>query len=248
MIVDAYGVPGITSIELALRLKDLKIDYGVVHQQRFTRYNVGEVPRSDQPLIPIVFTSGSMLVRTQKKFRGKTRVVALVVDNHVTLTRSLGLPLLGAETQKDFVSFKPITHDDLKSLLIAASSRETHLEVEDKKYKPFDEILKRYALSDLSKLQTFLYKIKDQDTRDKVSLLTKRWLLTSAPFSKIEGKLSRELKPYVVDTLRTMLTSPSVSNLRVAIKKVKSGGMTPVKAAKRFKVSAFDLRYLLTTK
>jgi hypothetical protein len=243
MIISAYGCPGITCVELALMFNNLKINYGLVRRQRLTK--VLDNNREDQPIFPAVFNSVSMFLRTYGKFKPSTKVVAFIIDSPVVLTQNLGLPLVGAEVSKYSAIFSKITEESLKEVLLACTPLDTPLTFANQRYKPVDEILKRYEQSDLSKLQTFLYKIKEQDTRDRVSKLTKSWLLTSSPFSSIEGKLHKDLSPNVANTLQTMLTLPSVANLRKAIRKVKTNKLSAVKASKIYKVSAFDLRFLL---
>lgn len=246
MIVAAYGVPGITVVELSLLFTSINVSHGIVKQSILRRVKVNPTGIA-QPLMPVIFNSGSTFLRTNLKFKN-TKVVAFVCDNPIVLTRNLKLPLIGAETTKRSITFSKITEDTLKEILIDCTYRETPLDILDHKYKPVDEILKLYEQSDLSRIQTFLYKIKEVENREKVSKLVKTWLLTSAPFSKIEGKLQKEIKHHTVDILKSMLTQSSVDNLRRAIRKVKTGKLSILKAAKLYKVSAFDLRYLLATK
>lgn len=243
MIVSAYGLPGLTCVELALMFNNLGINYGLVRRQKLTRItnNVSKI----QPIFPVVFSSGSMFLRTQGKFK-TAKVVAFVLDNPIVLTKNLDLPLLGAEyLPRQVLTFNRVDEDKLKEILLRDTSASVSMTFSDLRYKPVEETLKKYEQSDLSYLQTFLYKIKDVDTRDKVSSLTKNWLLTSLPYSTIEGKLHRYLKPAIAETLKTMLTTPSVDNLRVAIRQVKTNKLTPAKAAKKYKISSFDLRFLL---
>ncbi len=246
MIVAAYGVPGITGIELALMLGKLKVDYGIVKQNSFRKVLL-EGRLKPQPIFPVIFTSSTCLLRTQGRFK-IAKVVAFVVDNPVVLTRNIKVPLLGAEATTTGLEFSHITEGVLRSLLIENANKEEQLLFSDHKYQPIKEILKKYEQSDLSKIQTFLYKIKEVDKRDRVSRLIKTWLLTAAPLSKIESRLQKEIKPAIVDNLRAMLCQPSVDNLRVAIRQVKQNKLTPTKAAKKYKISAFDLRYLIATK
>jgi len=247
MIVSAYGVPGITCVELALMFNDLGINYGLVRQhQKFTK--VQNTTKPNQPVYPVVFSSVPTFLRTQGKFKAQ-KVVAFVVDNPVSLTKNVSpvLPMIGAVTVKTFTTYTKITQEELKKALKASVNLDTPIVFSSKKFKPVDEILKKYEQSDLSVLQTFLYKIKDTDVRDKVSLLTKDWLLTSAPYAKIEGRLHKQLKPGIAETLRQMLTTSSVENLRKAIRQVKQHKLTIGKAAKAYKVSAFDIRYLMSS-
>lgn len=247
-ITSAYGVPGLTGVELALMLNTLRINYGMVKGQSLTQITNRESAKVEQPVFPVVFSSVPVFLRTQGKFK-TARVIAFITDNPVVLTKNLGVPLLGAEyQQKHTLVFTRLTEDCIKQLLVQDSILTEGKVFTDLKYKPVEETLKKYKQSDLSHLQTFLYKIKELDTRDKVSILTKDWLLTLAPFSKIEGKLQRHLKPAIASTLKTMLTMPSVDNLKLAISKVRSHKFTLAKAAKVYKVSSFDLRFLLAVR
>lgn len=250
MIIAAYGVPGITVVELALMFNKLNLTYGLVISGGLKKVgptlDITETDSCCQPAFPVIFNSHSTFLRTHGKFK-RIKVIAFIVDNPVVLTRSLKIPLLGAYSTKHLTTFSRVGVNDIKEILIGCTYKDTPIEVSNKKYKPVDEILKSYEQSDLAKIQTFLYKIKDIDHRERVSKLIKNWLLTSTPFSKIEGRLQKEIKPRIVDVLKVMLTQLSIDNLRVAIRQVKNNKLSPGKASKQFKISAFDLRYLLAT-
>jgi hypothetical protein len=258
MIVSAYGVPGITGIELAYIFQKIGLMYGVVRNYHFLKVDKRQTSNAKkqkvidaQTVVPVIVYGANTLLRTQHKFQ-KTKVVVFVIDNPFTLSHTLRIPLLGAEIgPKNNVVYTRIDKANMEEFLAGIEEHaagmlpDIGMSFKFHNHRPIEEILKKYEESDLSRLQTLLYKIKDVESRNKVSDLTKSWLMTSVPFAKIEAKLQKEVsKPVVFDALKVLLQSDGVTNLRLAIKKVTSGSLTLTKAAKTYKVSAFDLRYL----
>lgn len=256
MIVRAYGVPGVTGIELAYIFQSLRLYFGIVRDYHFLK---SERPRNfsidSQPIIPVIIYGASTALRVQHKFK-MSKVVAFIVDNPYSLAYTLKIPLLGAEIlNKNGVVFSKIDKDLIEKILDLVLVETKNYKLQEgvvlkfHNHRPVEDILKKYEQSDLSSLQTLLYKIKNVETRSKVSVLTKNWLMTSVPFSKIESRLQTEIdKPAVIDGVKNLLTSSTVANLRLAIRQVNTNKLTLAKAAKKYKVSPFDLRFLFAVK
>jgi hypothetical protein len=155
----------------------------------------------------VVFHTASMFMRTYNRFKTK-RVVALVIDNPYAIQYELGLSMAGATFTKNSILFSQFTEKDMKALLIEAKEMTEPLTFVRMPYSITTEVLKLYGASSLSALQTFLYKIKDVESREFVSKTVKMWMRTDATFAVLEPKL----KKYI--PLKSARWPPSRSSCR----------------------------------
>jgi hypothetical protein len=243
MIVSAIGIPGLSLLELSYMLSKLGVTYGVVKAGQLEKIQ-GKM--ENQSLYPVVFHTGSQFIRTYKRF-GKSRVVALVLDNPFVLQHELGLTLAGATFTKTTVLYSQFSNKDLKELLLSCKDKTEPLEFERKPFSLVEQTLKEYSASSLSTLQTFLYKIKDVESREVVSRSVKAWMRTDAQFSSLEPKLKKHLSPKSVLALKSIVTSPSMKTFRQAVRKAAQNPGKISKIAKESKLNAFDIKYLLST-
>lgn len=243
MIVSAHGFPGLSILELSAMLGNLGVTYGVVRQGSLTKVQ-GRMEK--QSIFPVIFQSASVFLRTQRKF-GKSRIVALVLDNPYALQHELGLTLVGATFTKRSILFSQFTERDLKQLLVSCKDKTEPVTYARVPFSLTREVLKDYSASSLSELQTFLYKIKDTDNRDFVSKIVKKWMVSSQPFNVLEPKLKKYVQVKGVESLKKIINTPTMQTFREAVRKVAANPEKLAAVAKEYKVSAFDIKYLLST-
>lgn len=224
-------------------LNGLGVTYGLVKGSKLTRVN-GRMER--QSLFPVIFHTASMFMRTHKKFKD-SRVVALVLDNPYALQHELGLTLVGATFTKNSILFSQFTKKDLKDYLVRCRDLSEPLEFERVPYNLTAEVLKDYSASSLSALQTFLYKIKDTDSREFVSKTVKKWMTSDATFDVLEPKLKRYVSLRSIEGLKAIVNTTSMRNFRAAVRKAAAHPNRIARIAKDHKVNAFDIKYLLST-
>jgi hypothetical protein len=233
-----------TAMEMAAMLASLQITFGVVNKGKIEK-NKSQWP--SQQVFPVVFTSATTFLHTYKKFK-KSRIIAFVTDNPFTLNREVGLPLLGAEIIGTRVVNVPFTIKELKNLLGRDVFLTDDLEFQRMTYTPSIEVMAKYAGSDLALLQTFLYRIKDVEKRNRVGKAIKTWLISTRPLKSLEQEIGR----YVDDTMWVnickIVNTKSVDTLRKAMQRVKGKPNDINRIAKDLKLSPFDIRYLLATK
>jgi hypothetical protein len=243
MIVAAFGMPGMSTLELTALLHKLGVTFGVVRQGKLVRVQ-GRMEK--QSLYPVVFQNAALFLRTYRKF-GKSRVVAFVLDNPYTLQHELELMLVGATFTKNSILYSQFTEMDLKNVLLTCKLRHSPMHFQKHPYSLTQQVLKDYSASSLSGLQTFLYKIKDSESRDFVSKVVKKWMTEDEDFSVLEPKLKKFLQLKAIETLKTIINSPTMKTFREAVRKVAANPAKLQTVAKEFKVNAFDIKYLLST-
>lgn len=244
MIVANYGVPGLSLYELCLLFNQLNIEYGVVQGRKLQKIN----PREKQAILPVLFSSTKSFLESQAKLQTATkRVVAFILDNFKTLRYELGVPILGAEERTLGVTFTTFTELQLKEALLLVKDRNRSITVTRSKHNVLTETLKRYAQSSLSELQTFLYKIKDTSNRQQVSVAVKQWIASGKSFDALVAKLKKVLKSEGIETLRSILTTPSMKTFRKAVVEAAKNPDALKEVATKYHVSAFDIKYLLST-
>lgn len=244
MIVSAYGMTSMSPMELASMLASLKITFGMVHKATIQKHR-GEWP--SQILFPVIFTSATSFLQTYRKFK-TSRVVAFVMDNPFTLSRELSLPLLGAEVTGLKVTVQAFGIDELRSLLGRDVELKEPLDFRRRPYTPFREVMDKYAGSDLGKIQTFLYRVKDTEVRKKVNKAVKTWMVNDRSLKSLEREVRRIAGETVWLSLQKVVDSDSIGALRQAILKAKDNPGAINRIAKELKISPFDIRYLLATK
>jgi hypothetical protein len=243
MIVQALGLPGLSVLETTSMLNRLGVTYGAVTNGRLQRVQ-GRM--ENQSLYPVVFHTASIFMRTHKRFVSK-RVVAIIIDNPYVLHHEMGLTLVGATFTKDSILFSQFTHLDLKQTLINCKDKREPLEFTRTPYSMTTDVLKLYGASSLSALQTFLYKIKDVESREYVSKTVKNWMRTDAAFSALEPKLKKYIPMKSIEGLKSIVNTKAMRSFREAVRKVATHPETLQKVAKEYKLAAFDIKYLLST-
>lgn len=243
MIVQATGLPGLSVLETTHMLNKLGVTYGVVTNGRLQRIK-GRMP--NQALYPVVFHTGAMFMRTYHRFKSK-RIAALVLDNPYVIQNELGLSMAGATFTKNSILFSQFTEKDMKALLIEAKDKTEELTFSRIPYSITTEVLKLYGASSLSALQTFLYKIKDLESREFVSKTVKSWMRTDATFSVLEPKLKKYLPLKNIEALKVIVNTKAMRTFREAVRKVAANPESLQKVAKEYKLAAFDIKYLLST-
>jgi hypothetical protein len=243
MIVQATGLPGLSVLETTAMLNKLGVTYGVVVNGRLQRV---EGRMENQSLYPVVFHTASMFMRTYNRFKTK-RVVALVIDNPYAIQYELGLSMAGATFTKNSILFSQFTEKDMKALLIEAKEMTEPLTFVRMPYSITTEVLKLYGASSLSALQTFLYKIKDVESREFVSKTVKMWMRTDATFAVLEPKLKKYIPLKSIEGLKAIVNTKAMRTFREAVRKVAAKPELLQKIAKDYKLAAFDIKYLLST-
>jgi hypothetical protein len=243
MIVQALGLPGLSVLETTAMLNKLGVTYGVVVNGRLQRVQ-GRM--ENQSLYPVVFHRVSMFMRTYKRFASK-RVVAIILDNPFVLHYEMGLTMVGATFTKDNILFSQFTHLDLKQVLIMCKDKTEPLTFERTPYSLVTDVLKLYGASSLSALQTFLYKIKDVESREFVSKTVKNWMRSDAAFSALEPRLKKNIPLKSIEALKAIVNTKAMRAFREAVRKVAAHPELLQKVAKEYKLSAFDIKYLLST-
>lgn len=238
MIVSAYGLPGLSVLELTYMLNSIGVTYGVVINNKLTK--VGETL---PPVTPIVFESPSMYARTHARF-GARKVSALVLGDPFTLEKEYGLPLVGATIEKSRCTFSHIDEQALKALIVDGPE----VEVSRKLYDPVPAILKGFESTALAGLQTALYRVKDAETRAKVNRLVKDYFLTSESLISLERKLHNVSGEKVANLFVKLMQAEDIKRLRDAVHGAKRTPNKIKTIAKKNKVSPFDIKYLLASK
>lgn len=237
------GLPGLSVLETTAMLNKLGVTYGVVVNGRLQRVQ-GRM--GNQSLYPVVFHTASVFMRTYKRFVSK-RVVAIILDNPYVLHHEMGLTLVGATFTKNSILFSQFTHLDLKRVLIECKDKTEDLSFTRTPYSLTQEVLKLYGASSLSALQTFLYKIKDVESREYVSKTVKTWMRSDAAFSALEPKLKKQLPLKNIEALKAIVNTKAMRTFREAVRKVAAKPEMLQKVAKDYKLAAFDIKYLLST-
>lgn len=243
MIVSALGLPGLSVLETSYMLNTLGLSYGVVDNGKL-KHIKGRVQK--QSFVPVIFTSAESLVRTYKKFKS-ARVVALVCDTPWVLHYEIGLPLGGADIKKSGVLFSTFGLKELRSYLLSVKSSKDSLDFYRDTYSLIGSALKEYSASSLSSLQTLLYKIKDIELRGNVSKAIKKWIMSDRAYGELEPKLRKCLQEKALDNMRLVLTSKDMKNFRKAVCAASVSPDKTDKVAKTYKVSAFDIKYIIST-
>jgi hypothetical protein len=243
MIVQALGLPGLSVLETTAMLQKLGVTFGVVTNGRLQRVQ-GRM--ENQSLYPVVFHTASMFMRTYKRFVSK-RVVAIIIDNPYVLHYEMGLTLVGATFTKESILFSQFTDKDLKQILISAKDKTEELTFTRVPFSLTTEVLKLYGASSLSALQTFLYKIKDVESREFVSKTVKNWMRSEATFAALEPKLKKYIPLKSIEALKAIVNTKAMRTFREAVRKVAAKPESLQKVAKEYKLAAFDIKYLLST-
>lgn len=242
MVVAAFGVPGLTVLELTNLLNQLNVSYGVVRQLKFEFIKL----ERNTEVKPVVFASATAFYRTQSKFK-KSKVLALVIDTPFTLNKEFGLPLLGATLEKTKCHFHPVLKEDLLKLIDGKYSDEP-VQIVRKTYTPVTEILKSYNSSALSSLQTQLYKIKDTEVRNEVGLTIKKWMASKESVASLEKNLRKAGPDKIALQFVRLLTTAEMKRFREAVQKAKLDPSKLKTIAKKYKISPFDIKYILVTR
>lgn len=237
MLVAAYGLPTLSVLELTYWLESLGFSYGVVKLNALTRV----VKPKKHNYTPVVFNSARAYLRTAEKF--KPDIVALVLDDAVTLSKEYGLPLIGGELQKDVFTPSPLHRADLLKLLTPKKSEP--VVVERFPYDPVPRILKSYNSSVLAALQTQFYRIKTTDSREEVVILIRNWLSSKESVKGLETRLYSLVSEKTVAALLSVITSADFVRFRTAIQETKANPKKLVTIAKKYKISPFDIKYIL---
>lgn len=239
MIQAVYGIPGLTVLELVYFLRSESLSHGVVGNTLAKWEGKHKVAP-----YPVVFPSLRKLRSVEHKF--KAPVVALVVDCPYVLSSVQGLTLLGAKVDKTNVNFQPFVATDLKKALKQLKGRPVSLAPVPVDYVP--AVLKKFRGSSLGGLQTLMYKVKDKEVRAKVNVVVRDYFLTGQPLAKTKRSLSSLVGGSAFDGLVTLLGSEGCKNLQRAVVAVKDNPSKLKAAARKNKVSPFDVKYILSVR
>ena len=248
MILNAFGICGLGVAELGVMLSNLDYGYAVVVGAKLQQVGMKH-ENGKQPLVPVIFKGAKSFLNNYHRFK-KRDVLCFIIDTPMELS-FLNVKLLGVTPASKYV-FK-FTRLDEKILGNEIGQWvERNLEEEDKfvvDYKPsrvLADIVSSYQdNSVLAPLQTFLYTIKEKDKRKSVDTAVKQWLTTVSSFEKAIKKCSRVLPESKLNYLISVVSTPKFKRLKQAAAQYKKHPEKLASIATQFKVSTFDLRYLI---
>ncbi len=167
-------------------------------------------------------------------------VVVVIFDTAILLEYVSGLKALDVaeKMQSHTYTFKPIDYAAFFSEVLHAKKRKSHVEVGAKTMDLIPRMLGSTKASILSPILTYTYTLKDIGQRHKAQVALFEWLRNGEPGSMPRLPESTESK-----RLFTFLSGESATKLVGAVRAV-VGGKSVDAAAKKFDVSAFDIRYV----
>lgn len=237
--IAVYGLPGLSVLEVLYMLRLAEVTHGLVSTS-FTK-----IPgKLTLDVTPVVFPSMARFINTRQKF--KVPITALVVDNPYVLADSYQVPLLGAQITSFTVKYDSFSKDALLSTLTKPESFKGSFTPVSLDYSK--QILKKFRGSSLGGLQTMQYKVKDKDTRALVNTVVKNFFLKGLSLSTTKEKLNQLVPGSVANSFVTMLSTEGCANLRDAVQEVRKHPTKINRIAAKYKVSPFDIKYMLASK
>lgn len=249
MILNAFGIAGLGVAELGAMLTHLDYGYAVVIGNDLQTVNFEVGKKMKQPLVPVIFKGSKTFLTNIHRFT-KRDVLCFVIDTPIELS-FLNVKMLGVELASKYV-YK-FTKLDTEVLAKEISLwEERSVEKEDAyvaKHTPqrvLAQIVESYQDSSvLAPLQTFLYTIKDKERRKAIDTLAKAWLTTPASFEGITRRFRRILPENRAALIEALLDTPKFKRLKKAAQLYKKNPDKLATLATQFKVSTYDLRYLV---
>ena len=243
MILAAYGLPGLSVLEVTFMLNQLGIGYGVVVDSKLE-----VIKGKTHPSIKVVvFESISSVLKTAPKLRS-TKVIALVLDNPYVLAKEYDLPLLGSSLGNTRCDFTAFSVTELREALKEASRRTEEVQIKKTPFNPVPSILKSYNASSLSDIQTQLYRIKDVSQRAEVGRAVKSYFSSKVSLTSLQAKLEKLSTPKVAESFVTLLQTEGMKTLRSVVQAAVANPSKLKSLAKKKKISPFDVKYLIVTK
>lgn len=237
--IAVYGIPGLTVLETLYMLKLADVTHGVV-STTFTK-----IPGSlTLASTPVVFPSITRFIGTKQKF--KVPITALVVDNPYVLADSYKVPLLGAQLTNFTVKYSSFSKDSLLATLKNPGVFKGKLTPDTLDYSK--QILKKFRGSSLGGLQTMQYKVKDKDTRALVNEVVKNYFIKGLSLATVREKLNQLVPASVAESFLTLLSTEGCCSLKDAVREVKKYPTKINRIAAEYKVSPFDIKYMLASK
>lgn len=237
--IAVYGIPGLTVLETLYMLKLADVTHGVV-STTFTKIP-GKLTLESTP---VVFPSMSRFISTKQKF--KVPITALVVDNPYVLSDSYKVPLLGAQVTNFTVKYSSFSKDTLLSTLKEPEQFTGSFTPDSLDYSK--QILKKFRGSSLGGLQTMQYKVKDKDTRALVNTVVKNYFIRGLSLATTKEKLTQLVPGPVAESFLSLLSTEGCCNLKDAIQEVQRHPTKIDRIATKYKVSPFDIKYMLASK
>jgi hypothetical protein len=249
MIVAIHGVPGLSFAETTYMLSDLGLAFVGVMEGKKPHIS-GNLDK--RHVTPVVFDSAKSFVAHNHRI--SLRYVAFVCDSYQRLHVDLGWPVVGVVPKNRNNRIPEFVQFDRKEmgLLLQADDRLREpvqfVTTVTKKASPSDELISKFGVSALSQAQTIVYKIKDQDVRSRTFLVVRRWFMSElSGAEKLRAKLqSLAISRKHAEEMCDVLLSEPGMKLRRAVSIVKKNPDKITLAAKEARVSAFDIRYLMS--
>lgn len=239
MLINGYGLPGLSFIETLHFLEELNISYTSISEAVHIFEGI------DLPYKIVVCKSlASFYNKREKLEKSKFDVVVIVIDCIETVKKT-NLTLLGYEDNQ-FVTF---VKSDLKKVLKTVNVSDTFV-FDRKPSNVINKLIEKYnADSVVQEIQTSFYRIKNTETRKTVVDLIKKFIL-----SKISYKVAYDACNKICSDkeLLAVFQNLKTEKTKKLIKALKETGSLEnkrlEKIAKSYNLSPFDLRYFLSKK
>ncbi len=244
MLVQAYGFPGISFLEILATLQRLDISYtaisSTVHQ-----FDSSKSSNSNFKLVVFRSLSSFLFKKTKLESTGH-KVVAFIVDGIETL-KNTNLPLKGYESNT-FITFS----DNEIEILVKSIKINVDTFAFRKKVGPsvFARLIAKYnADSVVQEIQTSFYRIKNVETRLVVSKAVKDYILSNSNYKKTFSTCNKVCSEKEMLAVFQHLKTPETKKLIAAIKEVDHiKNIKLEKIARSYNISPFDIRYFLSKK
>lgn len=237
MINGLFGLAHIGLSHFNELCKQENISYAIANPMKLTKINYAERVSP----FPVVILSVVNFLKIHKRFH-KQPVCIFVVDNPIQL-EAIGATILSCtKIQSYHYQFYPIRSQDIRIAIDSCS--EEPIELKIRKTKVIHELLKvASAESILSPLQTAFYQIKDVEARSKLQDAVFDWLGGKSD-TKIHLAIKGITNKIATEKITTLMQHPNFQHLRAAAKSVVKDGTRYEIAAKRFKTTIYDLKYV----
>ncbi len=231
-----------------------KMNYAIIGTHGVERKTLGE----DTDPYPVVVLSVPNFLRIHKRLKSK-KVCVFIVDNPIQLD-SIGAIILGCTKVRTYLyRFFPVKSQDIK--LAIESCGKDPIEFELKKTSVIHDLMKAASgESIMSPLQTAFYLVKNLENRTNLQDAVFGWLASKVDDSKVKKVLANIDNRLVTEKVTELMKLDQFIRLRkatsqalVAAKDVKLDKegevakfkMNVQKYANKYKVSTFDLSYVI---
>lgn len=166
-----------------------------------------------------------------------------IMDSTVTVF-VFGAPVSYKQYSVSFVDLEnTLSRTDIKNFI---QSNEVNY-IKRRKFNLSDRLLRRAKPSIIKTILTDLYRIQDKDIRNKVKT---NLFYAIGKSDTIEGVrdtlISLSVKPNLVDRILGNIEVSIFSRTLSAISDVKTNKLTVAEAAREYKISTYDIRYVLS--